>query len=396
MTKRPALADVARLAGVSLGTASNVMNAPERVRPQTRDQVYAAMRELGYGPKGFVYPANPEPYASEPDEDPDRPFLMTVGYISVDLLASIDVMPHRNDRITAQSISKHLGGPAANVAVAAAGLGPPFALDVELATAIGKDPDSMWALERLANSGVRARAVRNPFRDRLSRCIVLLEGDGSRTKINEPLTSNEQGLLPQLPTLPARRPSQLHADGYHIEALLPLVEQLHAIGWQISTHDTGLPDRFLTPEGFERLVMCLDTVFISRRTAARILDSGLAANHLITGMGTLLKKLRGRCDVILTLGADGAAAFPADTANPIRIPAPSARLVDGTGAGDCFVGTYLAQRLHDTPVKEAAMRAAIAAGLSITAAGAQGRIVRAGEIMENAETVAAVQGAAGS
>lgn len=40
--------DVAALAGVSLGTVSNVLNRPQRVRPQTRERVQRAMADLGF------------------------------------------------------------------------------------------------------------------------------------------------------------------------------------------------------------------------------------------------------------------------------------------------------------------------------------------------------------
>ena len=40
--------DVAALAGVSVGTVSNVLNRPERVSPETRDRVSAAITELGF------------------------------------------------------------------------------------------------------------------------------------------------------------------------------------------------------------------------------------------------------------------------------------------------------------------------------------------------------------
>lgn len=43
------LSDVAKAAGVSLGTASNVFNRPELVREEVREQVRAAARALGYG-----------------------------------------------------------------------------------------------------------------------------------------------------------------------------------------------------------------------------------------------------------------------------------------------------------------------------------------------------------
>lgn len=50
MSAHPTIVDVANLAGVSRQTISNVLNAPERVRPETRERVAAAISELGYRP----------------------------------------------------------------------------------------------------------------------------------------------------------------------------------------------------------------------------------------------------------------------------------------------------------------------------------------------------------
>ena len=53
--RKTRLVDVAKAAGVSRGTASNVFNNPELVRPKLRQRVEAAARELGYlgpDPKG--------------------------------------------------------------------------------------------------------------------------------------------------------------------------------------------------------------------------------------------------------------------------------------------------------------------------------------------------------
>ena len=45
---RPSIQDVARLAGVSLGTVSNVLNNPDMVRPQTAEKVQRAIEQLGF------------------------------------------------------------------------------------------------------------------------------------------------------------------------------------------------------------------------------------------------------------------------------------------------------------------------------------------------------------
>jgi DNA-binding LacI/PurR family transcriptional regulator len=55
MAKAVKLSDVAKAARVSQGTASNVFNRPQLVRPEVRERVEAAARQLGYGgpdPKG--------------------------------------------------------------------------------------------------------------------------------------------------------------------------------------------------------------------------------------------------------------------------------------------------------------------------------------------------------
>ena len=48
--KAPGVKDVAALAGVSVGSVSNVINRRERVRPDVRERVEAAIAQLGYKP----------------------------------------------------------------------------------------------------------------------------------------------------------------------------------------------------------------------------------------------------------------------------------------------------------------------------------------------------------
>lgn len=49
-TRRPRLTDVAKIAGVSMKTVSNVINGYEHVAPRTRERVLAAVDEVGYRP----------------------------------------------------------------------------------------------------------------------------------------------------------------------------------------------------------------------------------------------------------------------------------------------------------------------------------------------------------
>ncbi len=50
--KRPTVYDVAERAGVSIATVSHSFRRPDRIRPETRELVLTAARELGYAPSG--------------------------------------------------------------------------------------------------------------------------------------------------------------------------------------------------------------------------------------------------------------------------------------------------------------------------------------------------------
>lgn len=67
----PTIRDVARLAGVSIGTASKAMNANGRLRQETRDKITTIAREIGYRPNDLAQSLH-------------RAKSMTVGIISND------------------------------------------------------------------------------------------------------------------------------------------------------------------------------------------------------------------------------------------------------------------------------------------------------------------------
>jgi len=82
--------------------------------------------------------------------------------------------------------------------------------------------------------------------------------------------------------------------------------------------------------------------------------------------------------VALTLGEDGALIGDGKTRE--KVPAPSANLVDASGAGDCFDGSFLARILAGDNPKEAATYAVTAAGLSVQGYGAIAPIPRVEDV----------------
>ena len=63
--KRVGVSDIAKHAGVSIGTVSNYLNYPERVSDTLKEKIGASIKELGYTPR--------TKHASPPSErTPDR------------------------------------------------------------------------------------------------------------------------------------------------------------------------------------------------------------------------------------------------------------------------------------------------------------------------------------
>jgi ribokinase len=83
--------------------------------------------------------------------------------------------------------------------------------------------------------------------------------------------------------------------------------------------------------------------------------------------------------VVVTLGAAGALAVPAD-GQALAIPVLHVVPVDTTGAGDAFNGALAAGFAAGLPLSAAARQAVAAAGLSTTRAGARGGMPTAAEL----------------
>ncbi len=82
--------------------------------------------------------------------------------------------------------------------------------------------------------------------------------------------------------------------------------------------------------------------------------------------------------VALKLGADG--VLLATPEYRIRIAAHPCRLVDATGAGDTFAGSFLARLIRGDAPEAAARYAALAAALKCEGFGAVAPIPRAAEV----------------
>jgi ribokinase len=371
LSRRPTIREVARLAQVSTATVSNVLTGRVPAREQTRLAVERAVAELGYRPNRSAQSLIARRTLRRSVVASSAPRLSCVGYLSVDYTARVGTLPRRDDRITAQSIEKSVGGPAANVAVMAAGLGPPFAVECELITALGDDADSDWALEELAARQVTGVGMPRYPDGRLSRCIVVVDAEGSRMIVNEPIALEVADVRRSLAAADQRgRRHCIHVEGYQLAGLAPALPFWRQQSALLSLQTTGLPAAWRRPETLGAVLQHFDLVFLNREVARALLGQRRPHPDMIEAVAAFVAE-RTAATVLLTLGADGAAVLEPGSP-PRTVPALPVRPVDTTGAGDCFAGIFLAAWLNGASPLRAARLAAAGASLSVEAEGAQG------------------------
>jgi sugar/nucleoside kinase (ribokinase family) len=371
---QPTIDDVARAAGVSKGTVSHVIGGRVPVTAATRARVDQAIATLNYRPAetARALTARKRPAESNMRVDPSVPRLTTVGYVSVDYTACLDRLPEREERRLASEIIKSIGGPAANVAAIAAGLGQPFPVAASIITAIGLDQDSDWAAAELSSRRVDLIIPRERRTGRLNRALVLVEADGRRTIVSEPSLLDAVDVQHFVDnTDPVTTRWWLHLEGYQVPGQIAAVARARAKGFKTSMQATGLPPEWLRSHADE-VFQSFDLVVLHRETLASLPSM---PDDIRAGLAHLATKARaagphGPELVIVTLGAEGAAAVARDGVI-VEVFALPVAVIDTTGAGDSFVGSFLAAWLNDCPLPQALRLACAAGSLQVTRFGAQ-------------------------
>ena len=309
------------------------------------------------------------------------PTLVAAGYINIDMTAYVPSLPAKDERITGARVERALGGMSANLACAAARLGPPWAVRVELISTVGFDADSEWAVGELRQKGVHTGWLARQPDGRITYCLILVEPGGHRAIVSEPMEFHNEQVASRIeqPSA-ASAPRLLHTEGYRIPVILPLVEKARSLGWRTSVDLDGLPGGWLAPGGIATLARTFDVIFMNRSTARHVWPGVPEGPSWQSGIGGKILDLAGRSAVLLTLGEDGVLVLRGG-AEPVHVPGTRVATVDTTGAGDTFAGAFLAAWLNGSPPDEAAGYASVAAALSTTAAGAQGYLPTATEVL---------------
>lgn len=286
-----------------------------------------------------------------------RDAIIVLGDINVDVLGAVDRWPQPGDDCLASHLEMHLGGVAANCALALSRWGP----RPRLVGCVGEDEFGAFLRRTLREQGLDVQWVQSTTAALTGLVYVNLTPDGQRTFFGS-RGANMIVRKPQRAHALFHRAAALHLAGYNF--LTPVIEataryllkSLRDRGALISL-DVGPDPSRLVPRKILQLANQLDILFVNRAEAFALTQERDPHNAFRSLLNT------GARDVVLKLGKDGCLIYHEGAIR--EVPPFPVDAVDSTGAGDAFVGAFLQGRLRGWSQPEAAI-AANAAGAAAT------------------------------
>ena len=288
-----------------------------------------------------------------------RPVVVVVGDVIVDVVVR-PLGPFNRGSDTPSRIVVTPGGSASNQAVALATAGA----QVHLVGVVGDDELGRAAARALAATGMEVHLRVDPVRP-TGVVVAVVDASGQRSMLTDRganLHLDLQDLGPGL--LGTGR--HLHLSGYELldEATRPVaraaLERAAAAGMTCSVDPCSAGP--LAGGGARAFLAWTEGV----EWCCANLDEGRALTGASRPADILAGLRRHYREVVLTLGADGA-LFSGPGNELLHCGADSVAVVDTTGAGDAFTGTFLAGRLRGEQ-PEQALRAALAAAARVVVA----------------------------
>jgi ribokinase len=320
--------------------------------------------------------------------------VVVVGSVNVDLVVVAPRLPGPGETVTGGDVARHHGGKGGNQAVAAARLG---AL-VAFVGAVGDDDFGASARAALVAEGIDVTHLLVAPRPTGVALIVVDEraenliavAPGANAAPTPASVAAAMGALAIGPGDIVLVSCEIPADA--VRAALAAARAAGATSVLNPAPADGLDPAaialadIMTPNEAE-LALLAGAAATGRPEAGA--DAGAAAlgeqppdSEGAATAEALARRLlahdAGRA-VVVTLGAAGALAVPAD-GPALAIPAAHVVPLDTTGAGDAFNGALAAGLAAGLPLDAAARQAVTAAGLSTTRAGARGGMPTAAEL----------------
>jgi sugar/nucleoside kinase (ribokinase family) len=285
--------------------------------------------------------------------------IIGLGVSSIDQFVIVDEFCKPDDKIWIKDFARMCGGVVANFCVGVARMG----VKSGFMGSAGDDPNGHEILQNFKNHGMDndhfflKKETRTPVN------IIVVDSHGSRQILQDPYM--EKNVLKADEIIPdyVARADIFHTDAVNIEATRKCMKIAKEAGKKVS-FDLERHVAVYGMDAIRDLIEMTDILLPNRRGALELTgetDIVRAAKKLL-GLGPEL--------VSVTLGKEGSLLVTEE--GEIRTPIYGVeKVVDTTGAGDCFNATFVSCVYKGMTPKEAANFATAAAALSVRKIGAQ-------------------------
>jgi ribokinase len=305
---------------------------------------------------------------AQPSFMPAKPNILVVGSSNTDLVIFCDRLPNPGETVLGGQFQMFGGGKGANQAVAAARAGAP----VTFLGAYGPDAFGTAARERLLKEGIKVDYFQCVQGASSGVALILVDGVTRENLIAVAKSANE--VVDSAMVSEARSAfeeaavviSQLEIRDGAIEAIARIC---HEMGKPFLLNPA--PSRALP----KRVYQSLFAIVVNEHEAR-----DLSKQPDIPAAVTWLHGA-GCKNVVVTLGSRGVTF--SDGKKLESVEAPKVRVVDTTGAGDCFVGWLGVGIAEGLSLSTAIKRAGKAASIAVTRAGAQDSMPYRSEVVDS-------------
>ena len=275
-----------------------------------------------------------------------------LGSLNIDRVFRVPHIVRPGETLGASSLEVFAGGKGANQSVALARAGAQV-------VHIGKvGPDGLWLRDKLAANGVDTRAI-SVGETPTGQAIIQVDDSGQNSIV---LLAGENAEI---------TPAEIDAA----------LAGAQPGSWLLVQNETSAVEHAIRAASQRGLHVAFNPAPFDDRVLAYPLD----LVDLLCVNETEAARLRGvpqqpdpDCEILLTLAAAGAVLK--SSGMETRVPGCAVRAVDSTGAGDTFLGYFLAARLRGLPASECLRLSNLAAALCVTRPGAMDSIPRWAEV----------------
>ena len=294
--------------------------------------------------------------------------VLNFGSLNIDHVYHVDHVVRPGETLASRSYRVFAGGKGANQSAALALAGAPVAH----AGRVGRD--GRWLVDGLAALGVDVDHIVVDEDEPTGHALIQVEAEGGENAIVLFPGCNQRISQDQIRTC---------LDSFDDGDILLLQNEINDVDQILGEAALRGLARCLNPAPYgpevdDYPLDLVDLLIVNRAEAAGLagVEAGETEAALLAGVRA---RVPARTEILLTLGAGGAVLD--GPAGRLCCPALSAgAAVDTTGAGDTFIGYFLAARLDGAGGETCLRRAAAAAALCVTRPGARDAIPRRDEV----------------